>query len=114
MKKLILSALVLVYGCSSPSEQESLSEDLKTTSIHLQSGDRLTLIDLNGSIPDTLLSTTDRVSEVKMLDRGYFEMRVQNEQAKPIVIGMTRDNKLTYTFNSGAPTSGCLIQLFNR
>lgn len=114
MKKLILSALVLVYGCSSPSEQESVSEDLKTTSIHLQSGDRLILIDLNGPTPDTILSTSDRVSEVEMLDRGYFELRVQNDTAKPIFLYMTRDNKTTYMFNSGAPTSGCLIQLFNK
>jgi ABC-type polysaccharide/polyol phosphate transport system ATPase subunit len=114
MKKLFLSALVLVYGCSSPSEQESPSEDLKTTSIHLQSGDRLTLIDLNGSIPDTLLVTSDRVSEVKMVDRGYFELKVQNDTEKPIELYMSRDNKITYMFNSGAPTSGCLIQLFNR
>ena len=114
MKKLILSALVLIYGCSSPSEQESVSEELKTTSIHLQSGDRLTLIDLNGSIPDTLIVTTDRLSEALMVDRGYFELRVQNDTAKPIIISMTRDNKTTYMFNSGGPTSGCLIQLFNK
>ena len=122
IRKIIISlAIPLIIGCSQSSPIEDFSNNTSTpppkmvgVEVNLKDGDSIFIVDLNSTLPDTILKTSSRKSNIYMLDRGYFEVKVKNSEEKTISLSLIRDNDTIYKFNSGGPTSGCLIQLFNR
>ena len=116
MKQILLCGLLLAVGCSS-SEDEVLNtapKPLKVLSRITFSGDKLILVDLNESLPDTILITNDKSVNVELLDRGYFEAKVINNTQQNTSFKLVREGKTITEFNSTVTQSGCLIQFFNR
>ena len=116
MRLIFICSLLLAVGCSS-SEDEVLNSSPEPAKVLCNvtfSGDCLILVDLNESLPDTILVTNDKSVNVELLDRGYFEAKVVNNTQQNTSFKLVREGKTITEFNSTVTQSGCLIQFFNR
>lgn len=74
---------------------------------------KIVLIDYNGTIPDTLVKTSNHNFNIYLLKRGWFELKITNPTYSENSILIKSENKEIFN-HYFASQSGCTIQFFNK
>ena len=115
---ILLLTLILITGCDTDSiELQSLPPQPLKTDVNIlwngTQGSKLILIDYNNTLPDTLLNTTSNNINLKLLDRGYYEINIFNPTSCITQLYVS-NTELIVNYSSNTTISGLKYQFFNR
>jgi hypothetical protein len=115
---ILLLTFTLITGCNIDSiDSQSLPpQPLKTDVNILWNGtqdSKLILIDYNNTLPDTILNTVSNDINLKLLDRGYYEINISNPTSCITQLYVS-NTELIVNYSSNTTISGLKYQFFNR
>jgi len=117
LNKMLLLTLLSLASCTTDSVEEVINvkpEHTKSDVTFLIDSDaRLTLIDFNNSVPDTLVDTVGSFY-IPLYDRGYYQVIVENNSPKVTTLQIVNNGHIIKDFDSQIPVVGATVQFFNK